>query len=69
MRTAVYLACLALIAVSVAVGDLRIALLAAAVKSVLVGAELMELRYAHRLHFVAFVALIGVIATSLVILA
>ncbi|MBX3248672.1 MAG: hypothetical protein KF901_15960 [Myxococcales bacterium] len=69
MRTAAYLACLALVAVAITLADLRIALLAAGVKSVLVGAELMELRHAHRLHLVAFVAFIGLLATSLVILA
>lgn len=59
MRLATYLALVLLAVLSVAAGQLRLALGLAAAKSLLVGWEFMELRTAawpHRLAFAAFVA-------------
>lgn len=60
---------LALLAVASAVhGQLRVALVFAAVKAVLVGLEFMELRHAAREHLVAFVAYVGLLLAVLELL-
>lgn len=69
MRFAVFVLCLGLVAASLALGDLRIALALAGVKAVLVGFELMELRHASRLHLSGFAAFFVVLVAGLALAA
>ncbi len=65
MVLATYLILLLLAVASAVQGQLRVALVFAAVKAVLVGLEFMELRHAAREHLVAFVAFVGLLLTAL----
>lgn len=69
MRTAVYLSLLALTAVAVSQGSLRVALVIAATKAALVGGELMELRHAHRAYGALFATGLGGLVLVLSLLA
>ena len=69
MRAAVYLSLLALTAIAVSVGNLRVALIVAATKALLVGSEYMELRRAHRAWGAGFVLGLGAVLGVLTLLA
>lgn len=69
MRALVFVVCLSLVALSVFLGDLRIALAFAGVKSLLVGLELMEVRHAAWLHLVSFVGFVAILTGALTLVA
>lgn len=68
MLFATYLTLVLLAVASAAGGHLRLALILAATKALLVGLEFMELRHAARAHMVAFVAYVGLVVAALELL-
>lgn len=69
MRLLVFAVCLTLVALSVHVGDLHLALALAGVKATLVGLELMEVRRAAWLHVALFVGFVLVLTCALTLVA
>lgn len=69
MRIAVYVALVALAAIAVASGSWTLALVIGATKALLVAAEYMELRLAHRAHGVAFGLCVGALTAVLALVA
>ncbi len=69
MRAAVYFSLLALTALALSLGSLRVALVVAATKALLVGGEFMELRRAHRAWGVGFALGLGAVLSALTLLA
>lgn len=65
MQLATYLTLVLLAVASAAYGHLRLALVLAAIKALLVGLEFMEVRHAARGHLAAFVAYVGLVVTAL----
>lgn len=68
MRLLTWLVLIALSVASVLTGQLKVALIIAAAKALLVGLEFMELRHAARPHAAAYVLFIGGVLLVLVVL-
>lgn len=68
MRALVYFALLALALGAVLTNELRLALVLAGTKALLVGVEYMELRSAARLHMLGFAAVIAALVLVLVVI-